>query len=409
MLRLSVFISLVGLLILMSGNGTQPAQAQTTLPRFNLVNNAVRLEDRLRLTVNERLQTGAAWLPDKQQGQNGFEATFDWQINRANPRRGADGFAFVIHNADLPFPGLALGGGRNGLGYSGIPNSLAVEFDTVQNPPEDFGAGTRGDPNGNHISVQTRGKEANSANADFSLGSTTQGPPAIPLFADGSVHTTKVAYTPGTLRIFLDDLTKPVLTVPVDLGTKLRLDEGKAWVGFTAATGRRFQAHDILSFSFVGAEEAPPGEDANNFTAQLDGNQEVPPRETEATGEASFQLSDETELEFALTVLNIQNLVAAHIHCAPAGENGAVGVTLFGPVAPGGGAVDTFSAGGAITAPDAGNGCEWADVAAVVEAMRSGNAYVNVHTDDGDDPPDTGPGDFPGGEIRGQIEAAVQE
>jgi hypothetical protein len=79
-------------------------------------------------------------------------------------------------------------------------------------------------------------------------------------------------------------------------------------------------------------------------------------------------------------VLNIQNLVAAHIHCAP------VGVTLFGPVAPGGGAVDTFSAGGAITAPDAGNRCEWADVAAVVEAMRSGNAYVNVHTDDGDDP-----------------------
>jgi hypothetical protein len=141
----------------------------------------------------------------------------------------------------------------------------------------------------------------------------------------------------------------------------------------------------------------------------LDGGQEIPPRETEATGEASFQLSDGTELEFALTVFNIQNLVAAHIHCAPTGENGPVGVTLYGPVAPGGGAVDAFSAGGTITAPDAGNGCEWADVAAVVEAMRSDNAYVNVHTDDGDDPADTGPGDFPDGEIRGQIEAAVQE
>ena len=64
---------------------------------------------------------------------------------------------------------------------------------------------------------------------------------------------------------------------------------------------------------------------------------------------------------------------------------------------------------GAITAPDAENGCGWADLAAVVEAMRSSNAYVNVHTNDGVDPPDTGPGDFPGGEIRGQIEAAAPQ
>jgi hypothetical protein len=48
------------------------------------------------------------------------------------------------------------------------------------------------------------------------------------------------------------------------------------------------------------------------------------------------------------------------------------------------------------------------DWPAVLEAMRNGNAYVNVHTNDGVDPPDTGPGDFPGGEIRGQIEAASQ-
>jgi hypothetical protein len=38
----------------------------------------------------------------------------------------------------------------------------------------------------------------------------------------------------------------------------------------------------------------------------------------------------------------------------------------------------------------------------VVAAVESGNAYVNVHTNDGVEPPNTGPGDFPGGEIRGQ-------
>jgi hypothetical protein len=107
-------------------------------------------------------------------------------------------------------------------------------------------------------------------------------------------------------------------------------------------------------------------------------------------------------------MLDVKNFVASHIHCAPAGENGPVGATLFGPMPPGMGSVDIFSVQAAITAPDAENGCEWADLAAVVEAMRNGNTYVNVHTDDGVDPPDTGPGDFPGGEMRGQIEAAAQ-
>jgi hypothetical protein len=30
--------------------------------------------------------------------------------------------------------------------------------------------------------------------------------------------------------------------------------------------------------------------------------------------------------------------------------------------------------------------------------------YVNVHTNDGVAPTNTGPGDFPGGEVRGQLQ-----
>jgi hypothetical protein len=161
----------------------------------------------------------------------------------------------------------------------------------------------------------------------------------------------------------------------------------------------------ISSISLIVSVSADPTsqENSNNFTAQLSGDQEVPPRTTNATGKATFQLREETQLDFTLNLVDIKNVVAAHIHCAPAGENGAVGVTLSGPVTP---AEDSVQ--GTITAPDAENGCGWADLAAVVEAMRSGGAYVNVHTDDGVDPADTGPGDFPDGEIRGQIEAASQ-
>jgi lectin family protein len=230
----------------MSLGGMRPAVAQNNLPLLNLVGNAVRLEDRLRLTADQEKQTGAAWLPSKQPVQGGFEATFQWQISRSAQEDGADGFAFVI-NAN----GSALGDGGSGIGYSGIANSLAIELDTLQNPPEEFG-GELGDPNDNHISVQTRGTLPNSADPTFSLGSTT----AIPLLADGNVHTAKVAYVPGTLTIFLDDLTKPVLTVPVELGITLSLDNDEAWIGFTAATGGRSQAHDILSLE---AQSKDPG------------------------------------------------------------------------------------------------------------------------------------------------------
>jgi hypothetical protein len=40
----------------------------------------------------------------------------------------------------------------------------------------------------------------------------------------------------------------------------------------------------------------------------------------------------------------------------------------------------------------------------LIVAIESGTVYLNVHTDDGVAPPDTGPGDFPDGEGRGQVE-----
>ncbi len=387
--RLFLFIFLVGLLtLMMSRNEIQPAGAQNNLPPLTLVKNAILLEDWVRLTVDEPQRTGAAWLPTKQQVQDGFTVTFDWQIVRARAV-GGDGFAFVIQNTS----DVALGAGASGIGYSGIANSIAVEFDTTQNPPEEFG-GMPGDPNANHLSVQSRGMFPNSADPTYSLGTTT----TIPVLSDGKVHRAKIIYKPGNLRIFLDNMDVAVLNATVYLGKQLSLDEGKAWVGFTAATGGRSQIHDIRSFSFTGAAANP-----TNFSARMEGGQEVPPRTTATTGHAIFHLKDETHLDFTLNLPNIKNVVAAHIHCASAGENGPVGVTLYGPVLPGGGSVNGFVVQKTITAPDVGNACGWADLAAVVAAMRSGNAYVNVHTDDGVDPADTGPGDFQSGELRGQI------
>ena len=157
----------------------------------------------------------------------------------------------------------------------------------------------------------------------------------------------------------------------------------------------------LLALAIVGLATA--SDDQKNFVAALSGDQEVPARDTQATGVATFKLRDDgTALLFKINVANIDTAVMAHIHCGAVGVNGPVGVTLF-MGAPAGGRVNGTLAEGTITAPDPGNGCGWTDLAAVLAALRSGNAYVNVHTNDGVDPPNTGPGDFPGGEIRGQV------
>src|SRR3990172_6757167 len=150
------------------------------------------------------------------------------------------------------------------------------------------------------------------------------------------------------------------------------------------------------------AYASPP--EQRNFVAPLNGNEEVPARDTNARGLAHFKLSkDGTELSYKLIVANIKNVVASHIHLGPAGANGPVVAFLFGPAAPGGGRTDGVLAEGTITAASLVGPLAGHPFSDLIAAMETGGAYVNVHTNDGVAPINTGPGDFPGGEIRGQI------
>ena len=96
-------------------------------------------------------------------------------------------------------------------------------------------------------------------------------------------------------------------------------------------------------------------------------------------------------------------VVQAHIHLGPAGQNGPVTAFLFGPVPAGGGRVNGEIARGTITASDLIGPLAGMTLDDLLAEMVAGNAYVNVHTNDGVAPTNTGPGDFPGGEVRGQI------
>ncbi|WP_207207043.1 CHRD domain-containing protein [Agromyces binzhouensis] len=142
----------------------------------------------------------------------------------------------------------------------------------------------------------------------------------------------------------------------------------------------------------------------STWTAPLSAAQEVPANDSLARGQAVFMLSaDGTELDYRLIVANLDNPVASHIHLAPAGQNGQVVAFLFGPAAPGGGRTSGVIATGTITAADLIGPLAGASLADLVDAIESGGAYVNVHTNDGVAPVTGEPGDIPSGEIRGQI------
>ncbi len=171
----------------------------------------------------------------------------------------------------------------------------------------------------------------------------------------------------------------------------------------------------VLASVLLLAAARPSLEDSSSagtcrFSAHLDGRDEVPPVDTSAQGQ--FDLTpglDGTGATFRLNAANIRNVVAAHLHLAPVGQNGPVVATLLGPLDPAGGPIQGEIARGTLTAASLGGPLAGQSFQALVEAMKHGAVYVNVHTSDGVDPHGTEPGDYPGGEIRGQLRPMSHE
>ncbi len=130
----------------------------------------------------------------------------------------------------------------------------------------------------------------------------------------------------------------------------------------------------------------------HGYKAMLSGKDIVPAVETKATGEATFTLSkDGKELAYTLTVKDLENATAAHIHAGKKGENGGPLAGLFaGPKKEG-----MFSgelAKGMITDKDLKGPLAGKTVKDLVKIIKDGGAYVNIHTEKN-----------PNGEVRGQI------
>ncbi len=256
-------LSAAGALFLSAGTGLSHETGRleyfdfsvaSDLGALSLKGSAVLTEDfRCRLTPADDGQSGALWHVNKQRLDQGFQLVFRYQTSAPGGfddpdyTDGGDGLAFVIQ-ANGPDE---LGGGGGDMGYAGITNSLAVEFDMWNNGD----TGGENDPDSSHVAVQTRGSAPNSHMLD---GNVALASTAVQL-DDGEVHTVRIDYIPGNLRVFVDDLQTPVLSAPVDLsslaasegnptGDNILDDGGQAYIGFTAGTGSVLQNHDILYF-----------------------------------------------------------------------------------------------------------------------------------------------------------------
>ena len=178
-----------------------------------------------------------------------------------------------------------------------------------------------------------------------------------------------------------------------------------ALCAFAVACGERARTVDAPDFSIpVTADMGGHDETGDHFNPKLSGLEEVPAHVTPAHGRAIFHVNDDGQsVDYTLVVNEITNVRQSHIHIGQPGTNGPIVVFLYGPVAAGGGPIDGEIAQGTFTAANMIGPLAGHPFSELLDAMRSGNAYVNVHTDDGVAPANTGPGDFPGGEIRGLL------
>lgn len=143
---------------------------------------------------------------------------------------------------------------------------------------------------------------------------------------------------------------------------------------------------------------------AEQFRATLNGTSERPTqRTTPATGTAELTLRRDT-LRWTINMTQLTNVTAGHIHVGGPEEAGGIILGLTG--APGtftNSQITGLITRSTYTPPSAPNAGVTFDSLLIL--MRTNKSYVNLHTNNTANDPtnNSGPGDFPGGEIRGQV------
>ena len=141
-----------------------------------------------------------------------------------------------------------------------------------------------------------------------------------------------------------------------------------AWIGIVAMTG------------LLGAACNDALEDTEVFQANLTAAEEVPPRPSAANGTAQIFVEGD-RISYAIEVDDIEAITAAHIHSGAPGVNGPIRLFLYPPRAgqtvP---RVTTTDKRILIEATVDSSLVSGVTYSELLNQMRTGGAYVNVHT-----------------------------
>lgn len=128
------------------------------------------------------------------------------------------------------------------------------------------------------------------------------------------------------------------------------------------------------------------------YAVKLTGQNETPAVETKASGMAYLTRKEhDTKLDWKLNVKNIEGVTMAHLHLAPKGQEGPPVADLYTGPEKKGKFSGTLSKG-TITDKDLTGPMQGKTVKDLIDQIKAGNVYVNVHT-----------AAHPNGELRGQI------
>ena len=203
----------------------------------------------LRLTPAVGGESGAAYStsPVTLGSNDIFSTTFSFRFTNPSSPTPADGITFVL--AASP---SGLGSSGQGLGYGGVTNSLAVEFDTYNNGSGDANSS-------NHIAIDTNGVLTDTA-AAFPYGLQDCAGSGLGCMSNGDLWNVTIGYTGTDLSVAVQDAGNPIDNIitayPIDIATYL--GTSAAYVGFTGSTGGSYENQDIVAWSFANTTQLAP-------------------------------------------------------------------------------------------------------------------------------------------------------
>lgn len=210
-----------------------------------------------------------------------FSTQFQFRMTNPGGVDPADGFTFVLTASPS-----GLGTVGYGMGYQGVNNSVAIEFDTYNNGNANSLGFFAQEPNSsNHVSLDLGGVLTNTAatnvygngSCGFTNGTPAQNNYAVPgCMSNGDLWTANISYDGALLNVSLSDplegstffaLTNYAINISSYLGTN------SAFVGFTGSSGAGWENEDIVNWSYANTTQLanPPTDVPEPVTLSLFG------------------------------------------------------------------------------------------------------------------------------------------